>query len=77
MSLLIKARRDGREIVNVTPRSAGWKYVGFAAYRLNILIEDLIDGWQLGWRFRIGRRFLLAFLGIGSDRHEQAEKDDR
>ncbi|HEY3179169.1 MAG TPA: 5-deoxy-glucuronate isomerase [Casimicrobiaceae bacterium] len=35
MSLLVKARRDGREIVNVTPRSAGWKYVGFAAYRLN------------------------------------------
>jgi 5-deoxy-glucuronate isomerase len=35
MSLLIKARRDGREIVNVTPRSAGWKYVGFAAYRLS------------------------------------------
>ena len=35
MSLLVKARRDGREIVNVTPRSAGWKYVGFAAYRLS------------------------------------------
>jgi len=35
MTLLVKARRDGREIVNVTPHSAGWKYVGFAAYRLN------------------------------------------
>jgi 5-deoxy-glucuronate isomerase len=35
MTLLVKARRDGREIVNVTPRSAGWKYVGFAAYRLS------------------------------------------
>src|SRR5204863_4780462 len=35
MSLLIKARLDGREIVNVTPRSAGWKYIGFAAYRLS------------------------------------------
>jgi len=34
MSLLVKARRDGRSIVEVTPRSAGWKYVGFAAYRL-------------------------------------------
>ena len=33
MSLLVKAK-PGREIVNVTPRSAGWKYVGFAAYRL-------------------------------------------
>jgi 5-deoxy-glucuronate isomerase len=35
MSLLVKARREGTEIVNVTPRSAGWKYVGFAAYRLS------------------------------------------
>ena len=34
MNLLVKANRDGREIVNVTPQSAGWKYVGFAAYRL-------------------------------------------
>ena len=33
MSLLVKARR-GREIVAVTPESAGWQYVGFAAYRL-------------------------------------------
>ena len=34
MNLLVKARREGRSIVEVTPRSAGWKYVGFAAYRL-------------------------------------------
>jgi 5-deoxy-glucuronate isomerase len=34
MSLLVKARREGRIIVEVTPQSAGWKYVGFAAYRL-------------------------------------------
>ena len=34
MSLLVKAKREGREIVAVTPRSAGWSYVGFAAYRL-------------------------------------------
>lgn len=33
-NLLVKAKRDGREIVNVTPQSAGWKYVGFAAHRL-------------------------------------------
>jgi 5-deoxy-glucuronate isomerase len=32
--LLVKGRREGREIVRVTPESAGWKYVGFAAYRL-------------------------------------------
>jgi 5-deoxy-glucuronate isomerase len=34
MNLLVKARRSGKEIVVVTPESAGWKYVGFAAYRL-------------------------------------------
>jgi 5-deoxy-glucuronate isomerase len=33
MSLLVKAR-EGREIVKVTPASAGWKYVGFEGYRL-------------------------------------------
>jgi 5-deoxy-glucuronate isomerase len=32
--LLMKARRDGKEIVNVTPQSAGWKHVGFRALRL-------------------------------------------
>lgn len=34
MSLLVKGRRTGRDIVRVTPRSAGWTYVGFAAHRL-------------------------------------------
>ena len=34
MSLLVKASRSGRDIVSVTPQSAGWKYVGFAAHRL-------------------------------------------
>ena len=34
MSLLVKGRRDGRDIVRVTPESAGWAYVGFAAHRL-------------------------------------------
>jgi 5-deoxy-glucuronate isomerase len=34
MNLLVKGRRNGREIVRVTPQSAGWTYVGFAAYRL-------------------------------------------
>jgi 5-deoxy-glucuronate isomerase len=33
-SLLVKARRDGRDIVRVTPQSAGWRYVGFSAHRL-------------------------------------------
>jgi 5-deoxy-glucuronate isomerase len=34
MSLLVKARRGERDIVEVTPRSAGWRYVGFSAHRL-------------------------------------------
>jgi 5-deoxy-glucuronate isomerase len=34
VNLLVKAQRSGREIVKVTPQSAGWSYVGFAAYRL-------------------------------------------
>ena len=29
--LLAKAKRDGREIVNVTPERAGWTHVGFRA----------------------------------------------
>ncbi|HEX7646815.1 MAG TPA: 5-deoxy-glucuronate isomerase [Noviherbaspirillum sp.] len=34
MSLLVKARREGERIAEVTPASAGWKYVGFEACRL-------------------------------------------
>jgi 5-deoxy-glucuronate isomerase len=34
MKLLVKAHRQGRSIAEVTPQSAGWKYVGFTAYRL-------------------------------------------
>ncbi|MCC7326458.1 MAG: 5-deoxy-glucuronate isomerase [Burkholderiales bacterium] len=34
MTLLVKGQRSGRDIVAVTPRSAGWNYVGFAAHRL-------------------------------------------
>jgi 5-deoxy-glucuronate isomerase len=32
--LLVKAARQGREIVNVTPERAGWTHVGFRAVRL-------------------------------------------
>lgn len=35
MSLLVKAQRDGQTIARVTPESACWRYVGFAAYRLS------------------------------------------
>jgi 5-deoxy-glucuronate isomerase len=34
MSLLVKSRPSGRTIVEVTPESAGWRYVGFAAFRM-------------------------------------------
>jgi 5-deoxy-glucuronate isomerase len=33
VNLLVKGQ-DGRDIVGVTPQSAGWTYVGFAAHRL-------------------------------------------
>jgi len=33
MNLLVKAQ-SGQKIVEVTPASAGWQYVGFAAYRM-------------------------------------------
>lgn len=34
MTLLVKGRAEGRDIVEVTPERAGWKYVGFKAVRL-------------------------------------------
>ena len=34
MSLLVKASKAGGTIVDVTPASAGWRYVGFRALRL-------------------------------------------
>jgi 5-deoxy-glucuronate isomerase len=43
MSLLVKARRDGRDIVRVTPQTAGWRYVGFAAHRLAAGEEMTVD----------------------------------
>lgn len=34
MTLLVKAAKVGKDIIRVTPQSAGWKHVGFAAHRL-------------------------------------------
>jgi 5-deoxy-glucuronate isomerase len=34
MNLLVKGNREGPLIVDVTPESAGWKYVGFRAMRI-------------------------------------------
>ena len=34
MSLLVEAQRNAQHLVHVTPQSAGWRYVGFDAWRL-------------------------------------------
>jgi 5-deoxy-glucuronate isomerase len=41
--LLAKARREGREIVEVTPERAGWTHVGFRALRLQDGEADALD----------------------------------
>ena len=41
--LQVKAARTGREIVNVTPQSAGWEHVGFRAIRLTMGESERID----------------------------------
>ncbi|MEK6293481.1 MAG: 5-deoxy-glucuronate isomerase, partial [Paraburkholderia tropica] len=46
MSLLVKAAREGQTIARVTPASAGWRYVGFAAYRLGK--DELVREWKTG-----------------------------
>lgn len=45
MSLLVKARRDGSTLVDITPESAGWGHVGFRAVRL---VEGQADHFQTG-----------------------------
>ena len=44
MSKLLVKAKPGKEIASVTPASAGWDYVGFAAYRLqpgeSVFFED-------------------------------------
>lgn len=35
MTLIVKADPNATEVVRVTPLSAGWRYVGFSAYRLD------------------------------------------
>ena len=34
MNLLVKPKKNSREIVSVTPESAGWRYVSFSAHQL-------------------------------------------
>ncbi len=44
MSLLVKARKTGRIITDITPESAGWRHVGFRALRLADGDEERFDG---------------------------------
>ena len=41
--LLVKGRREGREIVEVTPERAGWAHVGFRALRLEPGDTETLD----------------------------------
>jgi 5-deoxy-glucuronate isomerase len=75
MSLLVKARRDGRDIVRVTPQSAGWRYVGFSAHRLGKgdamavdLPGDELCVVVLGGVVSVGTREGAKWDGIGERR---------
>ena len=46
MSLLVKGARAGRDIARVTPASAGWTHVGFAAHRL--VAGESVEAFQPG-----------------------------
>ncbi|QNP60247.1 5-deoxy-glucuronate isomerase [Paenacidovorax monticola] len=41
--LLVKAARTGRVVADITPRSAGWRHVGFRALRLGAGEEEVFD----------------------------------
>jgi 5-deoxy-glucuronate isomerase len=43
MSLLVKARREGSTLVDITPESAGWGHVGFRALRLAAGQKDVFN----------------------------------
>lgn len=66
MTLLVKAKRDARDVVQVTPESANWKFVGFAAHRLR-------DGDRIDLRLS-GREVCVVVLAghadieVGSER---------
>src|SRR6476659_2526217 len=75
MSLLVKARREGRDIVEVTPQSAGWRYVGFAAHRLAAGESMTIDRPEneicivvLGGTVSVAQRDVAAWAEIGERR---------
>ena len=66
--LLAKARRAGREIVAVTPQSAGWTHVGFRALRLQAGdTERLATG---------GRELCIVVLAGSVDVQVEGERFD-
>jgi 5-deoxy-glucuronate isomerase len=76
MNLLVKARRSGRDIVAVTPQSAGWRYVGFSAHRLAAGESMTIDRPDneicivvLGGTVSVAQRDGAAWAEIG-ERHD-------
>jgi 5-deoxy-glucuronate isomerase len=75
MTLLVKAKREGRDIVRVTPQSAGWRYVGFSAHRLrdgeSVAIDQPNDELcivVLGGLVTVRQRGGEAFARIGGRR---------
>ena len=75
MNLLVKAHPEGRDIVRVTPRSAGWRYVGFSAHRLAMGESMTIDRPDeelcivlLGGNITLGQRDGDRWSGIGGRR---------
>lgn len=73
MSLLAKANKQQKEIVNVTPQSAGWEYVGFRVVKLE-------RGGQEVWQDS-GRECCLVVLSgkvsVSVGEHEWAGIGDR
>jgi 5-deoxy-glucuronate isomerase len=63
INLLVKPNKDSREIVSVTPQSAGWTYVSFSAHRL-------LSGETLSFYDDANELCLVVLTGIISARTE-------
>jgi 5-deoxy-glucuronate isomerase len=74
MSLLVKATKSGPTIVDVSPASAGWRYVGFRAHRLATGEQVAIDmpGRELCIVVLTGR---VDVRGAGSEWTELGDRD--
>jgi 5-deoxy-glucuronate isomerase len=63
MNLLIKPRKDSREIVSVTPKSAGWRYVSFS-------VHQLAPGETLSFSDKVNELCVVVLSGIISAQTE-------